>query len=81
MQITILNEATDESETYEILHLGKEKEGLLIATPLVTIFIDPFESFAESVVELVGQPDLPEPRHPQRVHSIEELMAALAGSR
>lgn len=80
MQVTILDEARDYSEVYDVLHLAKEKGGLLIATPQITLFIDSFDSLAEAVIELVGQPDLPEPRRPEREHSLEELLASLAGA-
>ena len=80
MQITIMDEGKDYAEVYDVLHLAKEKDGLLISTPSFTFFIDPFDSLAEAVVDLVGRPNLPEPRRPERVHSIEELLAAHAGS-
>ena len=71
--MTLVDEARDYAESFEVLHVTKEKEGLLLATPQYTIFIDPFDELAEAVIELVGVPSLPEPKG-KEVSSIEELM-------
>jgi hypothetical protein len=73
LKLTLIDEARDFAESYEVLHVTKEKEGLLLATPHYTVFIDSFDDLAEAVMELVGAPSLPEPKG-KEVSSVEELL-------
>lgn len=76
MKVTLIDEARDYAESFDVLHITKEKEGLLLATSQYTLFIDPFDDLAEAVIELVGAPSLPEFKG-KEVSSIEELIELL----
>jgi hypothetical protein len=79
MRITLIDHAHDEADSYEVTSLAKEKGALRIGTPQFVFFIDSFQEFAESVVELVGREELPEPEPPsQRLSSLEDVLSLLA---
>ena len=79
MYLELINDATDYAESLDITSIAKEKGGLRIGTAQgMILFVGPFDEVADVIVDLVGRPDLPELRHPQRVHSLQELLDALA---